>query len=73
MENQRRGLEEWHKNGMTAEVREREIAVIKVQLKVLEERLQEQENQNRGWIFPLKGKKAKWQKLQQKRDRQINM
>ena len=41
---------------MTDEVREREIAVMKVQLQVLEEWLQEQENQKGGWIFPLKGK-----------------
>ena len=68
MEDQRRGSEECHSNEMTAEVREREIAVMKVQLQVLEEWLQEQENQNRGWIFPLKGKKVKWQRLQQKRD-----
>jgi len=69
MEDQRRGSEECHSDEMTAEVREREIAVMKVQLQVLEEWLQEQENHNRGWIFPLKGKKVKWQKLQQKRDR----
>lgn len=73
MEDHRRGSEECHSNEMTAEDREREIAVMKVQLQVLEEWLQEQENQSRGWIFPLKGKKVKWRKLQQKRDRQINM
>ena len=64
LEDQRRGLEECHNDEMTAEVREREIAVMKVQLQVLEEWLQKEENQNRGWIFPLKGKKVKWQKLQ---------
>lgn len=73
MEDQRRGSKECHINEMTAEVKEREIAVMKVKLQVLEEWLQEQENQNRGWIFPLKGKKVKWKRLQQKRDRQINM
>ena len=55
---------------MTAEVREREIAVMKVQLQVLEEWLQEQENQNRGWIFPLRGKRMIWRQLQ-RRLRQI--
>lgn len=73
MEDQRRGSEECHNDEMTVEVREREISVMKVQLQVLEEWLQEQENQNRGWSFPLNGKKVKWQRLQQKRDRQINM
>ena len=66
MEDQRRGSEECHRDEMTAEVREREIAVMKVQLQVLEEWLQEQENQNRGWIFPLKGKRVIWQPLQMK-------
>jgi len=55
---------------MTDEVREREIAVMKVQLQVLEEWLQEQENQNRGWIFPLRGKRMIWRQLQ-RRLRQI--
>ena len=32
MEDQRRGSEECHREEMTAEVREREIAVMKVQL-----------------------------------------
>jgi len=54
MEDQRRGLEECHRGEMTDEVREREIAVMKVQLQVLQEWLQEQENQKGGWIFPLK-------------------
>jgi len=66
MENQRRGLETWHRNGMTAGVREREIAVMKIQLQVLEEWLQEQKNQNRKWIFPLKGKRMIWQQLQRR-------
>ena len=70
MEDQRRGSEECHKGKMTDEVREREIAVMKVQLQVLEEWLQEQENQNRGWIFPLKGKRVIWRQLQ-RRLRQI--
>ena len=35
MEDQRRGSEEFHRGKMTNEVREREIAVIKVQLQVL--------------------------------------
>ena len=60
MEDQRRGSEECHRGEMTDGVREREIAVMKVQLQVLEEWLQEQENQNRGWIFPLKGKRVIW-------------
>lgn len=55
---------------MTAEVREIEIAVMKVQLQVLEEWLQEQENQNRKWIFPLKVKRVIWRQLQ-RRLRQI--
>ena len=54
MEDQRRGLEECHRGEMTDEVREREIAVMKVQLQVLQEWLQEQKNQKGGWIFPLK-------------------
>ena len=44
MEDQRRCSEECHRGEMTDEVREREIAIIKVQLQVLEEWLQEQEN-----------------------------
>lgn len=44
MEDQRRGSEECHSDERTAEVREREIAVMKVQLQVLEEWLQEKEN-----------------------------
>ena len=63
MENQRRGSEECHRGEMTDEVREREIAVMKVQLQVLEEWLQEQEDQNRKWIFPLKGKRVIWRQL----------
>ena len=63
MEDQRRGSEECHNDEMTAEVRERDIAVMKVQLQVLEEWLQEQEDQNRKWLFPLKGKKVIWRKL----------
>ena len=43
---------------------------MKVQLQVLEEWLQEQENQNRGWIFPLKEKRMIWRQLQ-RRLRQI--
>ena len=66
MEDQRRGSEECHRSEMTDKVREREIAVMKVQLQVLEEWLQEQENQNRGWIFPLKGKRVFWRQLQMK-------
>ena len=66
MEDQRRGSEECHRGEMTDEVREREIAVMKVQLQVLEEWLKEQENQNRGWIFPLKGKRMIWQPLQRR-------
>lgn len=65
-----RGSEKCHRDEMTAEVREREIAVIKVQLQVLEEWLQEQEDQNRKWIFPLKGKRVIWRQLQ-RRLRQI--
>jgi len=60
LEDQRRGSEEHHKDEMTAKFREREIAVMKVQLQVLEEWLQEQENQNRKWNFPLKGKRVNW-------------
>ena len=41
MEDPRRHLEECHRGEMTDEVREREIAVMKVQLQVLEEWLQE--------------------------------
>ena len=66
MEDQRRSSEECHRDEMTAEVREREIAVMKVQLQVLEEWLQEQENQSRKWIFPLKGKRVIWRQLQVK-------
>ena len=66
MEDQRRGPEECHRDEMTAEVREREIVVMKVQLQVLEEWLQYQEDQNRKWIFPLKGKRVIWQPLQMK-------
>ena len=51
---------------MTDKVKEREIAVMKVQLQVLQEWLQEQENQKGGWIFPLKGKRVSWQPLQMK-------
>lgn len=64
MEDQRKGSEECHIGEMTDEVRGREIAVMKVQLQVLEEWLQEQENQNRKWIFPQKGKRAIWRQLQ---------
>ena len=60
MEDQRISSEEFRRGEMTDEVREREIAVMKVQLQVLEEWLQEQENQNRKWIFPLKGKRVIW-------------
>ena len=42
MEDQRRGSEECHRDEMTDEVQEREITVMKVQLQVLEEWLQEQ-------------------------------
>ena len=70
MEDQRRGSEECHRDETTAEVRGREIAVMKVQLKVLEEWLQEQEDQNRKWLFPLKGKRVIWRQLQ-RRLRQI--
>ena len=66
MEDQRRGSEECHRGDMTDKVREREIAVMKVQLQVLQEWLQEQENQNRGWIFPLKGKRVIWRPLEMK-------
>ena len=55
-----RGSEKCHRDEMTAEVREREILVIKVQLQVLEEWLQEQENQKGKWLFPLKGKRVTW-------------
>ena len=48
MEDQRRGLEECHRGKMTDKVREREIAVMKVQLEVLKEWLQEDENQRGG-------------------------
>ena len=41
-------------DGMTTGVREREIEIMKVQLQVLEEWLQEQKDQNGKWIFPLK-------------------
>ena len=44
MEDQRRGSEECQRDEMTAEVWEREIAVMKVQFQVLEEWLQEKEN-----------------------------
>ena len=43
MEDQRIGSEEFQRGEMTDEVQEREIAVMKVQLQVLEEWLQEQE------------------------------
>ena len=43
MEDHRRGSEECHRGEMTDNVREREIAVMKVQLQVLQEWLQEQE------------------------------
>lgn len=61
-----RGSEKCHKGEMTAGVREREIAEIKAQLQVLEERLQEQEKQQGKWIFPLKGKRVIWRRLQRK-------
>ena len=51
MEDQRRGSEECHNDEMTAEVRERDIAVMKVQLQVLEEWLQEEEDHNRNGSF----------------------
>ena len=44
MEDQRRGSEECHRGKMIDEVRDKEIAVMKVQLQVLQEWLQEQEN-----------------------------
>lgn len=50
-------------HGMTTGIREREIAIMKVQLQVLEEWLQEQKNQNGKWIFPLKGKRVIWRQL----------
>ena len=66
MEEQRKGSEECHRGKMTDKVREREIAVMKVQL------LQEQENQKGGWIFPLKGKRVIWKPLQMRlRQREI--
>ena len=43
---------------MNDEDRKRDIGVMKVQLEVLQEWLQEEENQRGGWIFPLKGKKV---------------
>ena len=64
MEDQRRGSKECHIDKMKD--RERDIAVMKVQLEVLKEWLQEEENQRGGWIFPLKGKKVIWQPLQMK-------
>ena len=51
MEDQIRGSEECHNDEMTAEVRERETAVMKVKLQVLEEWLQEQEDHNRNGSF----------------------
>jgi len=41
MEDQKRGSKECHRGEMTDEVQEREIVVMKVQLQVLEEWLQE--------------------------------
>ena len=51
---------------MTVGVREREIAVMKVQLQVLEEWLQEHKSHNGKWIFPLKGKRVIWRQLQRR-------
>ena len=63
MEDLRRGSDKFHRGKMTDKVREREIAVMKVQLQVLEEWMQEQENHNGGWIFPLKEKRVIWKPL----------
>ncbi len=65
-----RGSEKFHRDEVTGGVREREIAEIKAQLQVLEERLQEQEKQKGKWLFPLKGKRVIWRQLQ-RRLRQI--
>ena len=45
IEDQTRGSKECHRGNMTDKDREREIAVMKVQLEVLKEWLQEEENQ----------------------------
>ena len=66
MEDQRIVCKECHRGNMADKVRERDIAVMKVQLEVLKEWIQEEENQRGGWIFPLKGKKVIWQPLQMK-------
>ena len=66
MEDQRRGSKECHRDNMNDENRERDNAVMKVQLEVLKEWLQEEGNQRGGWIFPLKGKILIWQQLQMK-------
>ena len=58
MEGQRRGSEECHRGEMTDDVREREIAVMKVQLHVLEEWLQEQEIQKRRMDISTEGKES---------------
>ena len=49
---------------MNDEDKEIDIAVMKVELEILEGWLQEEENQRGGWIFPLKGKRVIWQPLQ---------
>ena len=51
MEAQRRGSKECHKDKISDEDRKRDIAVMKVQLEVLQGWLQEKENQCRkpGW------------------------
>ena len=72
MEDQRRDSKECHRDQMKD--REREIAVMKVQLEVLKEWLQEEENQRGGWIFPLKGKRVIWQPLKMKwRQKEIDL
>ena len=59
-------------DGMTTGIQEREIEVMKLQLQVMEEWLQEQKDQNGKWIFPLKGKRVIWRQLQ-RRLRQIEI
>ena len=64
MEDHRKGSKEFHRDKMNDDDRERDIAVMKVQLEVLKGWLQEEKNQRGGWIFPLKGKKVIWKPLQ---------
>ena len=74
MEDQRRGSKECHREKMNYEDRERDITVMKVQLKVLEGWLQEKEKQRGRWTFPLKGKKVIWKPLQMKwRQKEISL